>query len=200
MVWEGLVLGGHARICLYHADRRAALEMIVAALAEIDRLEGMFSLHRSDSLLVQLNRMGVLEATPPDLRRLLAEAMRFNRLSGGAFDVSVQPLWDLYAAHFADPNADPAGPRPAAVAESLTRVGASGIVADPKGSVRFARPGMALIFNGIAQGYITDRVADVLRMHGATTALLCLGETLALGARGFSVGIADPRAPAPAPF
>ena len=49
--------------------------------------------------------------------------------------------------------------------------------------VRLPRPGMALTFNGIAQGYMTDRVADLLRNAGFDHVLVQLGETRALGGR-----------------
>ena len=59
--------------------------------------------------------------------------------TGGAFDVTVQPLWDLYAAHFADPAADPAGPSEAALAATLARVDWRAVELDPAGSA-FAGP------------------------------------------------------------
>ncbi len=42
-------------------------------------------------------------------------------------------------------------------------------------------PGMAVTLNGIAQGYATDRVADLLRAHGLATVLVHLGETRITG-------------------
>ena len=44
--------------------------------------------------------------------------------------------------------------------------------------VSFARRGMAATLNGIAQGYITDRVADRLRAEGMTSVLVDMGEVL----------------------
>jgi thiamine biosynthesis lipoprotein len=42
---------------------------------------------------------------------------------------------------------------------------------------------MALTLNGIAQGYITDRVADLLRSYGFDHVLINMGETRALGSK-----------------
>jgi FAD:protein FMN transferase len=65
--------------------------------------------------------------------------------------------------------------------------------------VRFLQPGMALTLNGIAQGYITDRVGDLLRARGFQNVLVNMGEELALGPKQqghpWRVGLADPRAP-----
>jgi FAD:protein FMN transferase len=58
---------------------------------------------------------------------------------------------------------------------------------------------MAVTLNGIAQGYITDRVADLLRREGMGSVLIDLGETRAVGlhpeARPWRVGLADPADP-----
>ena len=47
--------------------------------------------------------------------------------------------------------------------------------------VRFALPGMAITLNGIAQGYITDRIATLLQDAGMGDVLLDIGEVRALG-------------------
>ena len=51
--WHGVALGSAATIALDHPD---ADRLIGLALAEIDRLEGIFSLYRPDSALARLNR------------------------------------------------------------------------------------------------------------------------------------------------
>lgn len=55
---------------------------------------------------------------------------------------------------------------------------------------------MGLTFNGIAQGYATDRVVDILRAGGIDQSLVDMGEPRAigssLGGRPWTVGIADP--------
>ena len=67
------------------------------------------------------------------------------------------------------------------------------------GRVAFRRPGMAVTLNGIAQGYITDRVADLLAQNGLEHVLVDLDELRALGPRAdgtpWPVGIEDPMRP-----
>lgn len=48
---------------------------------------------------------------------------------------------------------------------------------------------MALTFNGIAQGYVTDRVADLLRGEGLADVLINLGEIRALPGRAWPIGV-----------
>ena len=127
------------------------------------------------------------------------ETLDFAARTNGAFDPSVQPLWTLYAGYFAAPAPDPAGPPAAAVEAARAKVDWRRIRVDDAGVVLTAT-GMALTLNGIAQGFITDRVADRLRAQGITHVLLDLGEMRALGAHPggtpWRIGIADPRDPA----
>lgn len=176
--WTGTALGAPATIRLYHDDRDAAEEAVEAARAEVDRLEDLFSLYRANSELSRLNRDGIVAAPSHDMRRIMALAKQFGDISGGAFDVTVQPLWRLYAHHFAAPNADPAGPRRDAIERTLARVDYRLISVAPE---RIAlAPGMAVTLNGIAQGYVTDRVAELLRRRGWSNVLVNLGEMRAL--------------------
>ena len=62
-------------------------------------------------------------------------------------------------------------------------------------AVAFARPGMALSFNGIAQGYITDRITEMLREAGLTRALEDMGEIRALNTQDDAVWQAGIRNP-----
>jgi thiamine biosynthesis lipoprotein len=196
--WQGSALGAESTMLLAHPDRAAAGQAIAACRAEIARLERIFSLYRADSALSQLNRQGWLEAPPLELVELLAFAARVSAVTGGAFDVTVQPLWELYAGHFADAAADPDGPNAAELAATLVRVDWRAVALDPA-RIGFRLPGMAVTLNGVAQGYITDRVADLLRGHGFENVLVELGEVRALGRRPESepwrAGIAAPNDP-----
>ena len=196
--WEGAALGTRATIVLHHPDETIAGEAIRQSVAEIERLERIFSLYRNDSALSRLNRNGALTDPPPDLVRLLSEAIAFSRLTNGAFDVTVQPLWELHATHFQTAHADPKGPAPALVAAARQLVDYRAIVIDPH-ETRLSRAGMGVTLNGIAQGYIADRVADLLRGFGFENALIDMGETVALGPKPngapWQVGVADPAHP-----
>jgi thiamine biosynthesis lipoprotein len=195
-VWRGTALGAPAEIVLYHRDRAEAAAAVDAARAEIERLEQQFSLFRPDSAVSRLNRSGRLDRPPLDLLDLLAESVRWSERTAGAFDVTVQPLWRLYADHFAA-TGDGEGPSERALAEALGRIGYRKL-AMAADAVTLA-PGMAVTLNGIAQGYITDRVGELLRERGWTRLLLGLGEWRAIGRRAdgrpWSVAVADPGRP-----
>ena len=196
--WEGIALGAQARISLQHTDEREAKAAIEACLGEVARLEAIFSLYREDSALTRLNVTGRLDGAPADLRELLSVAISLAALSDGAFDPTVQPLWALYARHFANPGAAPGGPDREAIAAAMRLVDWRGIGINGA-AVSLREPGMAITLNGIAQGYITDRVGAVLRQRGFRHVLVNMGEHLALGpkwdGKAWRVGIANPAKP-----
>lgn len=191
--WQGRALGGEARLILHGLPEATARRAIESAVAELRRLEAVFSLYRADSAVSRLNRDGVLADPPPELVTVLARALRWSAATGGAFDPTVQPLWALYRDHFAAPNADPAGPAAEAVAAARRLIGWRRVAVSPR-EIRFAGKNMALTLNGIAQGAITDRVADLLHRQGLRHALIDLGEVRALDGRPdgkpFRVGLA----------
>jgi len=179
VAWRGYALGAEATIMLHHESPVAARRLIESCRAEIRRLESHFSLYDPESSLCRLNATGRLDDPSPDFLRLLADCRRFHEATDGAFDPSVQPIWTVYATHFRTGNSAD-GPPPTALAAAHRLVG-FGAVGFGSASVTFGHPGMALTFNGIAQGYITDRVADLLRDSGITDTLVSLGETRVLG-------------------
>lgn len=178
--WRGTGLGADAAIVLAHPDRAEAERLFALCRAEIARLEKVFSLFRADSALSALNRDGRLAGPPLELVSLLSLAGRVHEATGGAFDPTVQPLWALYAEHYtADPQAN-SGPPPQRIEAALAQTGWRHVQNDPV-EIRFSRKGMALTLNGIAQGYITDRVADLLKAEGMENVLVDIGEIRALG-------------------
>ena len=194
--WRGLAMGNLASIEIRHPDGDRANRLIGIARAEIERLESIMSLYRPESALSVLNRDGILRDPPLDLVNVLAEARRFGAVTNGAFDVTVQPLWTAYAGYFGDPACDPRGPAPDLIRRAAERVDYRALEIEPS-VVGLNRPGMQVTLNGIAQGYITDRITDLLRNEGLDHVLVDLGEIRALGSRDSSrawqVGIENPQ-------
>lgn len=192
--WSGNALGAHASIELVGTDADLAEATFAVVEKEIARLEGLFSLYRADSALSRLNAAGRLDAPEADFLRLLALARSVHRETGGLFDPTVQPVFAAYASHYAGGRSDALPP--AELADRLALVGFDQVVFD-EAAVRFSRPGVAMTLNGIAQGYVTDRVADLLKARGFDNVLLDIGEIRALGGgrdgAGWKVGLAaDP--------
>ena len=197
-VWKGVAMGASASITLVHPDRAHARAMIVRCMAEIERLEAVFSLYRPDSALSRLNAAGVLDSPPNELVELLSFSVSLAQASHGAFDPTVQPLLRLYFEHFSGAGAAPAGPSAQAIAETRQRVGFTDVEVDPN-RIRLGRRGAAITLNGVAQGFVTDRVADLLLANGFGNVLIDLGEGRALGhrpdGRAWRAAVANPADP-----
>jgi thiamine biosynthesis lipoprotein len=189
--WRGIALGAGASMTLAGIGEAEAAPVIGWVMSEIDRLEQIFSLYRAESDLGRLNRAGLLNTPPPEMLELLTLCGAIHEQTGGAFDPTIQPLWALHA----EAAAEGRMPSEAEIGRARARVGWAGVGFDI-GNVGFARPGMALTLNGIAQGYIADRIADLLRGEGMNRVLVDMGEIHAVGGRAdgspWRVGIAAP--------
>jgi thiamine biosynthesis lipoprotein len=179
-VWRGIAMGADAEILFSGIERETARSTIAMVVAEIDRLERALSLFRDDSEICRLNRAGVLTMPSGDLRRALALALEVAAATGGLFDPTVQALWEAHVDWF---NARPDGGVPPAhvIARARTMVDWQRIALSAD-SVRLGSD-QRITLNGLGQGYVTDRVADLLRARGLEHILVDLGEQRALGPR-----------------
>ncbi len=196
IVWRGRALGAEASIVIEHPDPGRAGALLDACRSEVLRLERIFSLYRSDSSLRRLNRAGGLERPPPELVELLSRARGLWELTGGAFDATVQPLWEAFTAHYASRRSGDTPLPPERIGAALARVGMQHVEI-ASGRIELRRPAMALTLNGIAQGYLTDRLARRLQGAGFRHVLVDMGELRALGphadGRPWRVGVETPR-------
>lgn len=170
-------LGADCQVTLPGA-RQSADQAVAAIRMELERIEQAFSLYRPDSQLMRLNREGFLRNPDPVFLDGLTKARDLSAATGGAYDPTVQTLWQANA------TGTPAGP----VNWRDTRI--EGV------SVRFAQTGMSATLNGIAQGIATDRAVAVLKAHGYRDVLANLGEFAALGQhpdeRDWQIGVQNP--------
>lgn len=173
-------MGADATIRFSGIGAAQAQDIAAAVAAEIDRLEDALSLFRSDSEISRLNRAGALDTPSGDFRRAMTIALAMAQATGGLFDPTVQSLWRAYVDWFAS------GPG--------ERLPPAGIVEAACGRVDWRRVTVTastialgdmqnVTLNGIGQGYVTDRVADLIRRSGLAGVLVDLGEQRALGPR-----------------
>lgn len=174
--WQGTGLGTALTLRLVGADPVLARRTLARVEAEVARIEARVSLFR-DSDLVRLNRDGRLAWPAPDLLGLLALCGQVHGATGGAFDPTVQPLWQALAT-----GGD--------VEKARGLIGWQD-VRPSTGEIRLGR-GQALTLNGIAQGWAADRIAGLLQAQGFTRALVDMGELAALGEDTWPVQIAGP--------
>jgi thiamine biosynthesis lipoprotein len=164
---------------------------IVAAFDELDRLAAIFSRHDPATALSVLNQDGRLADPPPELTLVTTHAVAMHALTGGAFDVTVKPVLDLLAG--CPPGYPPA---PADLAEAAALVGVP-FLRLTRRAIRFERGGMGVTLDGIAKGYIADRMAATLDRAGVRRYLIDAGgdiraRNLNGHGRPWVVGVRDP--------
>ncbi len=195
LVWQTrplLGFGANLSLLVAHSDQALAESALDAAVADIRHVEKHMSLFNPQSALSQLNAQGFLDNPHPDLLKVLQLARAVSEKSQGAFDVTVQPLWAV----FADAQALGRLPTAAAVTQARQRTGWQHVMLDPA-RIRFTQPHMAITLNGIAQGFAADLVQAHWQRMGIQHALINTGEWAALGESQtgghWRLGIADPR-------
>jgi FAD:protein FMN transferase len=181
----------------YGPDAAALPRILDDAFDEVDRIDRLMSHYKADSPISRVNRQAARRpvVVEPELFDFIAEAMRYNRESGGAFDITVGPLmkaWGFFGGE---------GRMPAD--EELTaarrHVGAAHVVLNPiDKTIAFDEQGVELDLGGIAKGYAVDRVVGLLRQRQIAAALVSAGGSTiyGLGAPpghdGWTVAIQDP--------
>lgn len=184
-------LGTTLSIRAAHTDAATLDAALADARHVVARIEDQMSLFRPSSAISQLNRDGVLPNPAPELLRILETSQRISAQSHGAFDITVQPLWALYA------QAQKHGRLPTAAEVQAVRqqVGWQHLQVSAA-RVAFGKPAMGITLNGIAQGYAADRVRERLQSAGIAHALINTGEWSSLGQaegqRDWTLGIANP--------
>ena len=150
---------------------------IESILGEIDQ---HFSTYRSDSLVSTFNRLpaGSCQAMPEDVLKLVRLGEILWRESGGAFDLSVEPLMDLWG--FGPQSREEKVPDAQRLAEVRQRVGQGHLRID--GEQLCKDIALELDFDSIAAGYGVDRIVERLRSLGIDNLLVeVTGELKAVG-------------------
>lgn len=179
------------------APERSSLQAgITAILQAIDR---QMSTYREDSELSRFNASRSTKWFPVsrDLATVLATATSISRRSGGAFDVTVKPLVDLWGFGSGPPQ-PPMVPKADSLAAARARVGFQHLsVRAAPPAIRKQIPGLEIDLGAIAPGFAVDKIAGFLSDHGVQSYLVELGgEVYARGhrpdGRGWQIGIERP--------
>ena len=186
---QGFMLDTVISISLYDTQDEAILD---GAFALCEEYEQLFSRTISTSDVYRINHSDGAPVEVSDATaELLCIALEYARLSGGAFDPTIEPLvtlWDIMADEPHVPDAD-------AISAALARVDWTKVSVD--GNVVTLPAGMGLDLGGIAKGYIADKLREYLSENGVDSALINLGgNVLTLGGKpdgsNFTIGVQKP--------
>lgn len=197
LVYKGkYVMGTVFEIAAYAESSEKGSAAIDKAMLEIVRMDDLMSNYKPESALSRLNRSAHFhpQKVPPDLYRVIEQAVQFSKLSGGKFDISVAPIVNLWKAAL---SGDPL-PSLSQRQQAEDCVGYDKIELTPPDQITFRSSCMQLDLGAIGKGYAVDRAGEVLHSYGIRNALINSGGStiLALGSppgqRGWLVHLRDP--------
>ena len=182
------------KVTIYDSQNEKILQ---DALALCDKYEKIFSRTRTDSEIYLLNEGKLPQEDgyyilSEECAELIGKGLYYSELSGGAFDITIEPLsslWDFTSGEKQIPDSQ-------TLVEAQKHVGYEKV--ELKGNkIRFQEDGMGLELGAIAKGYIADKIKEFLISEGIESAVIDLGgNVLCIGARpdgeAFRVGIQKP--------
>ena len=177
ITWTGIALGADSNMTLFHKDKSYAKESLNICINEIKRLENIFSLFDNNSSISQLNKEGYILNPPKELVEVLNFANNISENTNGAFDATVQPLWIIHKSYSKHKNI-------AILNDEIQKV--KNLISYKnieinENKIYFKKENMQITLNGIAQGYITDKITYILKERGFTNVLVNLGEFNSIG-------------------
>ncbi|MBP7950275.1 MAG: FAD:protein FMN transferase [Verrucomicrobiales bacterium] len=167
-------------LILPHEDPLIANGIAQAVFSDIDRLEKELSRFVPYSDISRINRAAAGEEVCVDAACM--DCLLFGRdvwqASGGAFDVTIGPLYQILR----QPDGSPRKPERGEMEEAKSRCGFHLLELDPDNfTVTPAVAGMRLDLGAIGKGYALDQAARLLRDRNVEHALLNAGESTVLG-------------------
>jgi FAD:protein FMN transferase len=187
-----LVFGTTATMQLLHHQPRQAELALADAFHAVKKIDALMSIYSERSQVFQLNSDGFLLSPDPHLLTVLQAARKLSVLTAGAFDITVQPLWQQFNRAAATHGL----PTAAELRRARALVNWQHLSVTPQRLV-LRQPGMAITLNGLAQGYAADLALAAVRARGVQHALLDTGEFICLGEkaphRAWQIGVQNPR-------
>ena len=166
----------YVRIVVY-TDADSADEVLDAAFARMQEVVDIASTFDAESEAFKLNEDGSLETPSAELLEIIETSIDYSELSNGHFDITVQPLLDLWSY---DPDATvqfwelDTAVQQAAIDEASLLVGSDMITASVD-EISFALNGMKITLGGIAKGYAVDKALETIHSMGVKYALVDAG-------------------------
>ena len=141
------------------------------AVAEVKRIENLISDWIPTTQISQVSKNSGIQPVKVDkeVYDLVERAIKVSQLTSGAFDISyasMDKIWKFDGSMKAMPT-------PEAIKQSVARIGYQKIVLDAKAqTIYLKQKGMILGLGGIGQGYIADKIKDLLLSKGCISGIV----------------------------
>jgi len=187
------LMGTAVTITVLDEDLDKAREAVEAGFEEISRIDRLLSNYNNESEVYLLNKQGHIENPSEELILNMETAKYFGNLSQGAFDITVQPILDLYKHSFQELGRPPSEEE---INKTLILVDYNNIFTK-EGLILLRAEGMKITLGGITKGYAVDKAVEVLVDNGITRALVNAGgDVRAVGSKGskaWQIALQNPR-------
>lgn len=174
-------ISGDAQGTTYHISFWSPEKVDIATIqqaveAEFNRIDMQLSNYRKDSVIEQLNSTVSNEplAVSEEIISLIEQARVVSVASGGCYDLTIKPLFDLWGF-----NGDKLSPPDAATLQAaLKQVGFAQIKVIDANHIQKLNPNLKIDLSSIAQGYSVSRMVALLEQHGIENYLVEIGGEL----------------------
>ncbi|MDD5265567.1 MAG: FAD:protein FMN transferase [Methylococcales bacterium] len=191
---EFKAMGTTCEIQLFARNKAKAGNAADAAIADVQRLEALYSRYKSDSFLSEINRVAAVGGSihvDEETASLLDYAVACYEQSDGLFDITsgiLRRAWKFDQGKL---------PGQSLIDELLDKVGWHKL-SWKRPVLAFSVPGMEIDFGGVVKEYAVDRAAALCYAQGIKHGVVNLGGDIkVIGPRGdgspWRVGIRHPR-------
>ena len=190
------LLGSPFEITVVAKDTVEGNFYVNSAVNEVKRIENLISDWIPTTQISQVNQnAGIVPIkVNNEVFELVERALKISKLTDGAFDISyasMDKIWKFDGSMKEMPS-------PEAIKKSVERIGYEKIILDTKNKTIFLKDaGMKLGLGGIGQGYIADKVKEVLQAKGCTAGIVNVSGDIntwgsQIDGKPWTVGIVNP--------
>lgn len=179
------------QITIYSSYSKNESDIVNTCFEMCDKYDNLFNKHNKKSELYKINshKSEYIEVSS-DTMEIIHDSIYYSDLSGGAFDITISPLTDLW-----DINNNPHIPNEKEINNDLKYVNYKDILIKDN-AVGLSRKQQSMDLGGIAKGYVADRLKTYLKEKKISSAIINLGgNILTIGDNNnqdFVIGIKKP--------
>lgn len=165
------MLGSPLEITVVAKDTVEGNKYCDLAVAEVKRIENLISDWIPTTQISEVNHNAGKKAVKVDrdVFDLVERSIKISQITSGAFDISyasMDKIWKFDGSMKEMPTAE-------AVKKSVAKIGYKNIILDPKEQTIFLKnEGMKLGLGGIGQGYIADKIKELLISKGCISGIV----------------------------
>jgi thiamine biosynthesis lipoprotein len=153
------------------SDSLQGNKFIDLAILEVKRIENLISDWIPTTQISEVNKNAGIKAVKvgSEVFELVERAIKISKITNGAFDISyasMDKIWKFDGSMKTMPTDD-------AIKKSIEKIGYQNIILNKELHTIFLKiSGMKLGLGGIGQGYIADKVKELLQKEGCTSGLV----------------------------